>query len=381
MYRLLSAFPSKRKVDPMTRIRLFLSFMVLCGFAQVSSACVCADGIDPATGEFFHPSIKIGVNVQAPAYNDLVRNANVGWIRTAVRWSEVERSKGAFDFSIPEAVVNDARARGLKVLAIVGHPPIWAGSNTNGTTPPSSLTDWQNYMRATAQHFAGRIDAYEIWNEPDLRDSGDGVGWNADHNEVSSRPKYVDLVIHASVLVRQWAPGTRIVAPSMSTRAHDDRPTRTKQVWQQLQNTFYNGQRASTYVDVVSFHNTAISNDAGSTVLFWLRSNINDMVTNAPSLDCKEQWVTEFGYLALYGETLQRDNIENALYTYRGGSAGWCDSWYADTYWLTTRIKQAFIYVLTDATSGATFGIYRSNFTPRPVVTNFLQQLAFPAAY
>lgn len=350
-------------------------------FAGPASACTCLNSwdIDPATGDFAHRPIKIGVNVQAPAFNDLARNANIGWIRTSVRWSQVEKTKGVFDFSGVDADINDARARGLKVLAILAHPPVWAGSNTNGTTPPSSLTDWKNYVRAVAQHFNGRIDAYEIWNEPDLKNSGDGVGWNAEHNEVSTRPKYVDLVIHSAIEVRQRAPGTKIVAPAMSTRAYQDRPTRTKQVWQQLQNTFYNGQRASSYVDVVSFHNTALGDDIATTTDSWLVNNIYDMRANAPSLDCKEQWITEFGFLALYGAARQRDNIKDALFWYRGGY-GICDSMLGGPH-LDDRITHAFIYVLTDYTSGATFGIYRSDLTPRPVVTDFLQTLPFPAEY
>jgi hypothetical protein len=366
----------------MQRRFLFIwTFIAVLAFGGSASACNCLNSwdLDPNTGDFAHRPIKIGVNVQSPPFNDLVRSANTGWIRTAVRWSEVEKTKGVFDFSGIDNDINDARSRGLKILAIIGHPPVWAGSNSNGTTPPSSLTDWKNYVRAVAQHFNGRIDAYEIWNEPDLKDSGDGVGWNAEHNEVSSRPKYVDLVIHSAVEVRQYAPGTKIVAPSMSTRAYRDRPTRTKQVWQQLHNTFYNGQRASAYVDVVSFHNTALGNETIDEVDFWLQNNISDMVVNAPSLDCKEQWVTEFGFLALYGEAQQRDKIKEALLRYNGGY-GICDS-IIGSYYLTARISQAFIYVLSDYTSGATFGIYRTNLTPRPVVTDFLQTLTFPAQY
>jgi len=349
-------------------------------FAGPASACTCLNSwdIDPNTGDFAHPPVKIGVNVQAPPFNDLVRNANVGWIRTGIRWSVVEQTKGTFNFAGSDADIDDARSRGLKVLVILGHPPVWAGSNTNGTTPPGSLTDWKNYVRAVAQHFNGRVDAYEIWNEPDLMNSGDGVGWNAQHNEISTRPKYVDLVIHSALEIRQWAPGTKVVAPAMSTRAYKDRPTRTKQVWQQLENTFYSGQRASTYVDVVSFHNTALGNDPVDIVDSWLSGNVADMVTNAPSLDCKEQWITEFGFLALYGETKQRDNIEHMLYRYRGG--GICDS-IIPVFHLTERIKLAFVYVATDYTSGATFGLYRSDLTPRPVVTTFLQTLPFPAEY
>jgi hypothetical protein len=234
-------------------------------------------------------------------------------------------------------------------------------------------------MTATAQHFAGRIDAYEVWNEPDLTNSGDGVGWNAQHNEVSSRPKYVDLVIHASLAVRQWAPGTKIIAPAMSTRAKGDRPARTQQVWQQLENTFYNGLRATDYVDVVSFHNTAIGSEDPSTVNGWLRANIDDMVVNAPHLDCKDQWITEFGRQALYGDSQQQQNIENSLYWYRGG-AGICESWVTDNGMLTTRIKQAFIYLVHD-NGISTWGLYRTDNSPRPVVTNFLQTLPFPAEY
>src|SRR5690606_13578093 len=57
----------------------------------------------------------------------------------------------------------------------LGQSPDWASNaETTGDTesfdaPPTNLDDWADYCATIAERYAGRIAAYQIWNEPNLR--------------------------------------------------------------------------------------------------------------------------------------------------------------------------------------------------------------------
>ena len=106
---------------------------------------------------------------------DMMREAGISWVRTDFEWFRCQKEPGgAFDFSRYDAVVDDARARGLEILPIFWSPPKWAQpdmSNIAGTRPfvvqpdASFMNAWRTFVREAALHFKGRFRAIEIWNE------------------------------------------------------------------------------------------------------------------------------------------------------------------------------------------------------------------------
>lgn len=89
-------------------------------------------------------------------------------------WGALEPSPGQWNFARLDARVEMARARGASVLLVLSHPPGWASSRPdlqgyNGSpAPPRDVAEWRNYVATVAARYAGRIEAYEIWNEPNL---------------------------------------------------------------------------------------------------------------------------------------------------------------------------------------------------------------------
>jgi hypothetical protein len=89
-------------------------------------------------------------------------------------WGALEPSPGHWDFARLDARVAQARARNASVLLVLSHPPTWASSRPelhgfNGSpAPPRDIADWRNYVATVAARYAGRIEAYEVWNEPNL---------------------------------------------------------------------------------------------------------------------------------------------------------------------------------------------------------------------
>lgn len=99
----------------------------------------------------------------------LVEDAGFRWVKQEFPWREIEPAeKGAFDWSRTDRIMNQIDAHGLKVIVRLGVQPQWAGGGFPEVGPPNNLQDFADYVAAVATRYKGRIDAYQIWNEPNL---------------------------------------------------------------------------------------------------------------------------------------------------------------------------------------------------------------------
>lgn len=99
---------------------------------------------------------------------ELLAATGVRLVRLDFRWASIERERGTFDFSAHDPVVDAADAAGVEVLAILAYGVPWATSAeaTDEFYPPDDPADFARYAAEVARHYAGRIDRFEIWNEP-----------------------------------------------------------------------------------------------------------------------------------------------------------------------------------------------------------------------
>ncbi len=122
---------------------------------------------------------KLDRNVFDPekAY-DKVARIGVKWVRIQSGWERTEKVKGVYDFAWLDDIVDNLLARGLRpwmclcygnsnytplaeeVFGAVGCPPI---------NSPEAMEGWLKYVKATVEHYKGRVEHFEIWNEPDNR--------------------------------------------------------------------------------------------------------------------------------------------------------------------------------------------------------------------
>ena len=107
---------------------------------------------------------------------DKISKIGVKWIRIQSGWQKTEKEKGVYDFAWLDSIVDNIIARGMtpwmcvcygnkiyggmaeEVFGAVGCPPIH--------TEEQKLA-WHNYCRALSEHYKGRVEHFEIWNEPD----------------------------------------------------------------------------------------------------------------------------------------------------------------------------------------------------------------------
>jgi Beta-galactosidase len=93
-----------------------------------------------------------------------------------VAWLDLEPKKDEWHFEKLDRYVALAERHGVKVLLTLGQTPQWASARSNEAGPygkgcaaePGNITDWENYVRVLVTRYKGRIEAYELWNEPDF---------------------------------------------------------------------------------------------------------------------------------------------------------------------------------------------------------------------
>jgi hypothetical protein len=98
---------------------------------------------------------------------------NVLWARTLLDGGHhrtLPATGPVYDFSRIDALAAAASARGIKLqLTLTGPAPAWATADHKVGPNRPSATKFGAFVRTVATHFAGRVDRYSIWNEPNLR--------------------------------------------------------------------------------------------------------------------------------------------------------------------------------------------------------------------
>ncbi|HTL84876.1 MAG TPA: cellulase family glycosylhydrolase, partial [Acidimicrobiia bacterium] len=103
---------------------------------------------------------------------DTVWNSGARWVRIPVDWSTVEpTAKKSYNFALNDKCVSLAKKRGFRVLQTLSATPAWANGNRGASVPPTTVTDYGDIAQVMAaryngSHGVGRVDAWEIWNEP-----------------------------------------------------------------------------------------------------------------------------------------------------------------------------------------------------------------------
>jgi hypothetical protein len=88
------------------------------------------------------------------------------WVRIFFDWSQLQPSDGPIDpynqLGDFDARINQFRAKGIKVTAVVTQAPGWVDVNS-----AQGAVKYAELMTKLAQHFTGRVATWEVWNEPD----------------------------------------------------------------------------------------------------------------------------------------------------------------------------------------------------------------------
>jgi len=297
-----------------------------------------------------------GLNVHAPAgaaleqIFDATRDAGFGWVRVDFIWAFIEPAPGQFDFTAYDAIVDAAAARGLSVLAILAYSPQWATDGPELTGPPRNAADWQDFCAHVASRYRGRVERFELWNEPNL-----GAFWSG------SRQDYIDLILKPGAeAIRASAPESRVGGPAL---AHLVSGNADWYRW--LDDVLH---QASSSLDFVTHHLyessdsdltdklTGSSRFANQPSLWDIENpSLREVLKRAGWYPSRPVWLTETGWVGSgASEDEQAAHVDAFLQNWFTGKSG--QSW----------LDKAFIYEARDGAGGAGYGLLRDDGSPKP---------------
>jgi hypothetical protein len=124
---------------------------------------------EPQIGAIVHATWSSMTPASLSAIYGQLAATGVKWVSIDMGWASFEPTgPGQLSSYVQTAddAVNQARADGFQVLATLWSTPGWANGGQGTNVPPRNPNDYANFASWAAGHFAGRVAAWAIWNEP-----------------------------------------------------------------------------------------------------------------------------------------------------------------------------------------------------------------------
>ena len=158
-------------------------------------------------GQFIGPDGDNGLRSAA--------NLGVGWIKQQVDWNSIEYARGLYRWEELDHLVAEAQRHGLKILLSVARAPGFSRPEpVEEDGPPGDFTIFRDFMHALSSRYQGRVAAYELWNEPNLKREWRGFDLSA--------AKFVELVKAGASGVREGDPEAIIISGAPAVTGIDD---------------------------------------------------------------------------------------------------------------------------------------------------------------
>jgi len=146
----------------------------------------------------------------------MARDAGIGWIRQMFPWDSIEPQKGRFwdDYGNStwdkfDQIVELAQRYNMRIIARLDRPPDWASQNAAiPAGMPVDPVEFGNYVYRVVQRYKGKIQYYQIWNEPNL-----AAEWG---NQPVDPKAYVSLLRIAYQKAKQADPNALILSAPLA---------------------------------------------------------------------------------------------------------------------------------------------------------------------
>ena len=256
-----------------------------------------------------------GVTIDLTQYDNLaltntltaLRENNLVWLRQPVRWAEIERSPGAFDWRPLDRVfmairqANQAAKQAdslaanpppFRLIVVLHTTPAWARApHRPPATPPTNLSDFGNFANRFAARYGRQIDFYQVWDEPNL-----SANWGYTFVEPAA---YADLLREAALNIRAADSNAHLLLAALAPTLEDGPLNLNEFVYlEQLYQA-----RANRWFDIVAVQpygfDKEATNPAQTGVLNFSRAElVRQMMLNHGDSETP-LWATAFGWNAL----------------------------------------------------------------------------------
>jgi hypothetical protein len=234
------------------------------------------------------------------------QGAGVGWIKQQVEWVNIEYEPGQYRWGELDEIVKKTNQQGLRLMLSVNHAPGWTRTETVEYGPPHDPAEFGRFMGQLATRYRGRVAAYELWNEPNLRRE-----W---HGEPLDPALFVNLIQAGSQRVREADPDAKIVSGAPAVTGINDGETAVDdRIY--LQGMVQAG--VGQWVDGIGVHPYGFANPPqerwddpshqapshNDHPSFFYRDTLEDYqsILQEGGIDSIPLWITEFGWPSVDG--------------------------------------------------------------------------------
>ena len=123
----------------------------------------------------------------------------IKWGRQDFSWKRIEKTQGAYDFDPYHRLVEDCRRRGILLFGNLAYAPEFHDPRTL-----EGVEAYVRFARTAAIAFAGKVDDWQIWNEPN------GGFWKGTPEE------YARLLAAAGKAIHEVHPRARVLGLNMA---------------------------------------------------------------------------------------------------------------------------------------------------------------------
>lgn len=182
---------------------------------------------------------------------DMVRLMVFSHVKQSFAWANIELQPGEYRFGRADELVAEIEDKGLQLVLRLGHSPGWVRAENTALeaeqpvdVPPAGrhLDDWGDWCGAVAARYAGRIAAYQIWNEPNLAREWGG--------HPPSAAEYTELLRVCSAAIRAADPQAILISAGLAPTGTCCEEARPDDLY--LQELYDAGFQR--HVDVVGMH-------------------------------------------------------------------------------------------------------------------------------
>jgi len=145
-----------------------------------------------------------------------IEAAGFRWLRQRFPWEAIEPERGSYHWAAWDKIVEDVTRHNLSLVAVLDGSPAWARAGVdagNSLAPPAEARDFGDFAEAFAARYGDRIDAYQIWDEPNI-----APHWGAREIDPAA---YTQLLREGAIRVRAADPGAVVLlgalAPNVET--------------------------------------------------------------------------------------------------------------------------------------------------------------------
>jgi hypothetical protein len=245
-----------------------LRYLVYLGFISLLSCT--STPVPPSVfvkiPEDFFGMVHAG-NTETPEEYTLLDEMGVKWILYTFYWHRIEWERDQFDFSHYDSYVDQGKAAGKKIVAVLAYDVPWLYPDGKGRRyiAPENIPLFLNFVEKTIEHFRGRVDVWEIWNEPNF------MFWKGSNRE------FFELAKLTAFKIRETDPHAYIIGGAF---------------WR-VPKSFIRGMfkaGAFEYVNGLAFHPYAVNPEASVRLYDTFIAVLSEFNYSGPL------WITEVGY-------------------------------------------------------------------------------------